>query len=274
MRKATGAAALDQILPRKEARGVQSIEVGGRILAALAEASCPMMLKDLAALAGIAPAQAHAYLLSYRRIGLVEQEEATGRYQFGPLALDLAIGRMTDLNPDLIATEIAQDLSQRSGMTVAIVAWGAFGPGVIALVEGQHQIHMNTRAGTIYSLTGTVSGRVFAAHMPERIVRDMLRLQARPDIRSGIVGQLHDYRVSEMEEIRRKGYASFDPLPVPGVAAISAPVFDDVGGIRLALTMISSAKRLGPEGLAPQAPTLVAAARHLSQQLGHDPAAR
>ncbi len=50
-----------------ESRGVQSIEVGGRLLQALVDADAPMMLKDIASRAKIAPAQAHAYLVSFRK---------------------------------------------------------------------------------------------------------------------------------------------------------------------------------------------------------------
>src|SRR5271163_30363 len=40
-----------------EGRGVQSIEVGGRILQVLVDAEQPMMLRDLARQAGVLPAQ-------------------------------------------------------------------------------------------------------------------------------------------------------------------------------------------------------------------------
>jgi len=41
---------------KKSQQGIQSIEVGGRILRALAEASRPQMLRDLAAAAQMPPA--------------------------------------------------------------------------------------------------------------------------------------------------------------------------------------------------------------------------
>ena len=74
-----------------EVRGVQSIEVGGRILAVMVKATQPMMLRDLAIQAKITPAQAHAYLVSFRKIGIVEQDVATGRYRLGGFALQLGL---------------------------------------------------------------------------------------------------------------------------------------------------------------------------------------
>ncbi|MBO9112631.1 MULTISPECIES: helix-turn-helix domain-containing protein [Rhizobium/Agrobacterium group] len=73
---------------KNDARGVQSIEMGAKLLNVLVDEEEPMMLKVLARLAGIAPAQAHAYLVSYRKLGLIEQEEPAGRYRLGPFALE------------------------------------------------------------------------------------------------------------------------------------------------------------------------------------------
>ena len=54
----------------KAQRAIQSVEVGGRLLLALAEHLSPMTLKDLAARAGLPPSRAHPYLVSYGRLGL------------------------------------------------------------------------------------------------------------------------------------------------------------------------------------------------------------
>ena len=52
-------------------RGIQSVEVGGQLLRALAHHGRPLALKDLARDAGMSPAKAHPYLVSFGKIGLV-----------------------------------------------------------------------------------------------------------------------------------------------------------------------------------------------------------
>jgi len=74
-----------------KSRGIQSIEVGGRLLRALARIGEPMMLRDLAREAGMTPAKAHPYLVSFSRLGLIERNEVTGRYEVGALALELGL---------------------------------------------------------------------------------------------------------------------------------------------------------------------------------------
>lgn len=62
----------------KTQRGIQSVEVGGRVLLALAQARNPLALSDLATAAQIAPGQAHAYLVSLSRLGLIKRDEPVG----------------------------------------------------------------------------------------------------------------------------------------------------------------------------------------------------
>ena len=64
--RSTGAAGLDDEREDRARRSVQSIEVGGRLLLALAEHRGPMSLKDLAACAGLPASRAHGTSIHFR----------------------------------------------------------------------------------------------------------------------------------------------------------------------------------------------------------------
>src|ERR1700754_1218670 len=157
-----------------EGRGVQSIEVGGRILTALIEFGQPTMLRDLAARAGMTSAQAHAYLVSYRKLGLVEQDPASGRYFLGPFALQLGLVRMRGTDPLRMASNVAVELSEKTGYMVTVTVWGTHGPTIIQVHEAAYPVHVNLRVGALYTLTGTATGRLFAALYPFEVVRTLL----------------------------------------------------------------------------------------------------
>jgi DNA-binding IclR family transcriptional regulator len=59
----------------------------------------PMMLRDLAGGAGMTAAKAHPYVVSFMRLGLTEQDRASGRYELGPLALQMGLTSRRRLNP-------------------------------------------------------------------------------------------------------------------------------------------------------------------------------
>jgi DNA-binding IclR family transcriptional regulator len=88
-----------------EPRGIQSIEVSGRILNVLLETTGAVMLKDIAAKTDMAAAQVHAYLSSFKRMDLVVQDPGDGRYSLGALALRLGLAYRDSYAPLRNASE-------------------------------------------------------------------------------------------------------------------------------------------------------------------------
>ena len=83
----------------KERAGIQSVEVGFALLDVLARAPGPLMLRDLAAAAGMSAAKAHRYLVSFQRLALVTQDSRNNRYDLGPAALRLGLGQVQTVKP-------------------------------------------------------------------------------------------------------------------------------------------------------------------------------
>lgn len=88
----------------KPRQGIQSIEVGARLLEALAFAPRSVMLRDLAAKADMSPSKAYRYLVSFIRMGLVAQEHDCGRYTLGSFSLQLGLSALARMEPVTLAT--------------------------------------------------------------------------------------------------------------------------------------------------------------------------
>ncbi|MFY7865768.1 IclR family transcriptional regulator [Roseateles sp.] len=247
-------------------RGIQSIEVGGQLLIALAHQGRPLALKDLAREAKMAPAKAHPYLVSFIKIGLVEQDGSSGRYGLGPLALQLGLISLQQYEPVRLATPRIEELALQLGHTVAITVWGDRGPTIVRVAEAPSPIHISMRHGTVMSLTGTASGRLFAAHLPRSTVEQALHNDgAQP--KATITPTLE----ALLAKVRETGLANSLDGVMQGVSALAAPVFDDRGRLVLSLTAIgpSGSFDLDPDGAI--APALKQAGTDLSRQLGWRP---
>jgi DNA-binding IclR family transcriptional regulator len=247
-------------------RGIQSIEVGGQLLRALAHAGRPLALKDLAAAAGMAAAKAHPYLVSFGKIGLVEQDRASGRYGLGPLALQLGLMSLQQADPVRIATPLIEDLAAASGHTVAIAVWGTHGPTIVRLAESPAAVHVNMRHGTVFSITGTASGQLFAAWLGEA-ARPLYEAERRA---AGLrkLSTWAQFAAGTLAEVRAQGLARADGAVVAGVSALAAPVLDHRGQIVLALTAIGPSAALDTRWDGPMAALLRQAAQAASARLG------
>jgi len=262
--------------PEHEQRGIQSIEVGGQLLHALAHQGRPLALKDLALAAGMAAAKAHPYLVSFGKIGLVEQDRASGRYGLGPLALQLGLMSLQQADPVRLATPAIEDLAQQTGHTVAMAVWGTHGPTIVRLAESPAAVHVNMRHGTVFSIAGTASGQLYAAFLPEAVVRPLYEAERRgaaPKADAQALPTWAQFAKTTLAEVRSQGLGRSDGAVVAGVSALSAPVFDHRGDVVLALTVIGPSAALDSRWDGVLAAAMRHAAAAVSARLGHRPAA-
>jgi DNA-binding IclR family transcriptional regulator len=264
-----------------DSRGIQSIEVGGRLLLALAHHGQPLALKDLAAAADMSAGKAHPYLVSFIKLGLVERETEGGRYGLGPLALQMGLIGLQQYDPVRLATERIDDLARDTGHTVAIAVWGHRGPTLVRIAEAPSPVHVSMRHGTVMSIPDTASGRLFAAFGPPAAVREALDNEARlapapvrpARPRAGGRFGLGTAFDRAIDRVRADGVACIDGVALPGVSAVSVPVFDARGKLVLSLTAIGPSATFDAAVDGAVAARLKPAAAQLSTRLGWKPPA-
>lgn len=249
-------------------QGIQSIEVGGRLLEALAAEPQPMMLRDLAAAAGMPAAKAHRYLVSFARMGLVEQDEATGRYGLGPFALQLGLAGLARLDPYRLALPALSELSASIDQTVALAVWGNHGATIVRWLESSHPVTASLRTGAVMPLTRSATGRVFLAFLPAAQTSRLAREEVALNARSGLAPASGDEVAKLVEQTRRHGVARAVNDMVPGVSGLAAPVFDCNGTLVLALVSLGYSGAFDATWDGPVATALREGAGKLSARLG------
>jgi len=259
--------------PAKPQRGIQSVEVSGRVLLALAGARVPLALSDLASAAQLAPGQAHAYLVSLSRLGLIKRDELSGRYEPGPLALRLGLLRLENQPAFRAAVPRVAALAEAIGFSVAICIAGPQGPTIVRYEHAGFPLHVNLHVGTVMSLPATSTGRVFCAYLPGDAIDAMWATQAgaagsamtAPAERAGFDATL--------ARIRARGLESSVDAPSPGISSLSAPVLDSEGRLALALTAIGSTGAIDVDAAGPIARALLNTTREIAAELAVTPAA-
>jgi DNA-binding IclR family transcriptional regulator len=253
---------------------VQSIETGMALLKALATLSLdrpPPMLKTIAAGAGLAPAKAHRYLVSFLRSGLVERDSGTGRYRLGPLAQHLGIAAIRGMDVIRTANTFLPDILEDVRHSLALAVWGSRGATVVWVEEWSRPVTISTRVGEILPLLTSATGRVFGAWLPrsqtELIIDQELRFTRESRRPSTVRSREEVLRL--FERIRTAGIGWTLGEVNPGINALSVPIFDYRGGIVAALSS------LGPPDLFDASPDgelatrLRAAAARISTALGY-----
>ncbi|MEK1930715.1 MAG: IclR family transcriptional regulator C-terminal domain-containing protein, partial [Pararhizobium sp.] len=121
-----------------------------------------------------------------------------------------------------------------------MVVWGPHGPTVVQVSEGTSALTLNIRLGTLFSVTGTASGRVFGAFSAPQGMDRLIDLELNGQSRSHSVGNIPPRETyhGAVRKAVRCGYAETVGAPIPGINAVSAPVFGSQGKLQLAITLI------------------------------------
>lgn len=213
----------------KSRSGIQSIEVGFRLLDVLTNEPRAMMLRDLAQRAGMSPAKAHRYLVSFLRLGAVSQDPVSGRYELGGFALQMGLARLARVDGVKLARIALNSLRDQLDQTVGIAVWGNQGPTVVHWMESSHPAKASLKLGDVMPLLSSATGLLFAACLPRSKTQVMLDRELAATRRTMADIEPH------LADIRAHGASRVEGMLLPGIHAFCMPVFDSTGDLALGL---------------------------------------
>lgn len=225
-------------------RGIQSVEVGIGLLKALQDAPEALTLTALSEAARMPASKAHRYLASYVRAGLVRQNSATRRYELGPLALNLGLAALSQLDLVSLAAEAAQQVTETTGVTSLLTTWSNRGAIIIRWMRGIQPVITSLSLGSVLPPISSASGQVFLANLPRSVTAEAIRSEQRARQQM----KLPPYTEAQIEEAisraRRQGAAWIDGGLIPGLRAFACPILDYQGEAAAAITLISATEHL------------------------------
>ncbi len=222
---------------RRLQQGIQSIEVGHELLVVLAASLQPLALKELASRARMSAPKAHRYLVSYTRLGLVEQEADTGRYGLGEFALRLGLAALGRLDPVTAAAPVMRDLAREIDQTVAVAIWANHGATFVRWAGVDSPVSATLRLGSVMPLSRSATGRLFLAYLPERQWSALLKAELSNNVRERFKPQSLAELQPALEQIRRQGYSRTSDF-IPGITGIAVPVSGFENSLQLALVTL------------------------------------
>lgn len=221
---------------RQKSVGIQSIEIGMRVLEAFARSSTAMSLKQICDELGMAPSKVHRYLVSFVRSGMLSQMGPNGLYDLGPTARRLGLTAMGRLDVFAAASKELLWLRDTTDQTVCLSIWGDGGPTLIRWESGTVPLLMSIRVGSILPLAESAIGRLFLAHMPPASVSEVLARQRRL---AGLKGEVPTIKEGELEKVRNSPSIHLVSAMIANVDAIAAPVFEADGSLSSVICLLA-----------------------------------
>lgn len=218
-------------------RGIQSVEIGLRVLDALQGAAGPVSLKALAAAADLPISNCHRYCVSFVRAGYMRQDGQSGRYELGARLIQAGMAALARTNAVAAATDALEALVDETGHTGQLAIWADRGPTIIRWMPGRMAVRTSIATGSTLPLLTSATGRVFLAFLPTRQTAAL----AAHEVMAG-----HGDPTTLAAQTRALGIGQVAGDHIPGLSAIAAPVLDPFGEAAAAITLVGARDGIAP----------------------------
>lgn len=242
-------------------KGIKSIETGFQIIEQVSKSDHPLTITELSELTGMPKSQLHRYLISLCRINVLERGDDL-RYSLGHKLVSIGLKALRDIDIQERAYPFIKRLNEKLDETVALAVWiKDEGPTFISWEESKKPININVRIGSLVPLTNNATGNIFLAYYNREQTSDLIEREIQE--KKVDVGELNTL----IENVKKDGYG-FTTNYLPGISAISAPVFNQHDELVAAITIVGLSESLDVSKTSVVTKNLKETAKDLSKSIG------
>jgi DNA-binding IclR family transcriptional regulator len=230
---------------------VPAVDQASRILTCLSEAETNYVsLMEICSKVGVHKSKAFSILHTLQRSGLVQRNSEGRGYGLGPGLIGLSRRFLDNLSAPRLAEPFLESLAKKTGTTAALGLIADKNVFVAAKREGAGPIVVTMRVGHRFPISYGCHGKVIAAFLPEKELREMLK-----EKRLYFYGEPDRFDktrlAADIERCRRDWFATDTEETAAGLNAVAAPVVGLTGPIGyvvvLGLPSAEATRLCGPD---------------------------
>jgi DNA-binding IclR family transcriptional regulator len=216
-------------------RGIQSVNIGFRVLQALAAEPAAATLGAVAKRSDLSASQAHRYLASLIASAMAHQDPSSGRYDLGPQAIQIGLAALARTDVFAEADPAVAAFTRETGRTTLVAARGPTGPTIVRWHAGRVPVTTSLTVGSVLPFLGSATGHVFLSFMTPDEAAGALEDDAETAERGSAIDV-----AAIRKQVRETMSASVDELLIPGLRATAVPILDIQGRAALVVTVMAT----------------------------------
>jgi len=256
--------------PESEARRymIPGLERGLLVMELLADNSEQMGVTAVAERLGIPKNSAFRVLSTLRENGYVERDAAGKYYRLSRKLLALGYASVDEKNLVERSIDVLRELREQTGETTLVATRLGTEGVVLDQVLGHHPVKIAVEVGHRFPLHTSAPGKAMVAYLPEQEQRDVIdHLTYTRFNERTITNKLA--MASEMDKVRKLGYATDQAEEIEGVHCVAAPIRNHRGYPLAALWATGPSYRMRSEDFHAIGELVMEAARKVSGRFGY-----
>jgi IclR family pca regulon transcriptional regulator len=254
------------------ARYSQSLERGLAILSSFTPRRPVLGVADIARELGMSRSTTHRYVSTLLVLGCLEQDRSR-EYRLGLRVTNLGMSSLSATELREHAHEYLEELARHASHTASL---GVLDGTDVLFVDRVQSLRREHEVGEVELSVGsrlpahcTAVGKLLLAHLPTSLRRELVQsMQLDSGGPNAITSQAE--LESELDAIANADFAVSDEELASGLYAIAAPVRDDAGEVRAAVSLAAAGSTISLEGLVDGLGShLISTAHRISARLGY-----
>ncbi len=222
---------------------IESLSRGMNLLSTLSESFQPLSLTELARQLSLSKSTVQRLTYTLLRLGYLDRDKETKKFHLGQRAmvLGLSIVRHSDLRK--VAFPHLEKTSKEIGETVNLAILDGTEIVYVERIKTQQILNINLEVGSRLPAYCTSMGKALLAFLPEKQLGELFRkMTFKPYTSNTLLSK--EALKRELEEVRRRGFATNNEELSNGLRSVAAPVRDASGKVIAAVNIAVPSSRV------------------------------
>jgi DNA-binding IclR family transcriptional regulator len=238
------------------------------IIDLLADRDNPVSLTVMAGELGIAKSTLHGILATLNSIGYVNKDPESGDYRLGLHLFEIGNAISRKLDERRIAAPYMETLAKKTGETAHLAVLEDGEVLYLNKQESNSSIRIITESGLKLPVHCSGLGKALLSGLSDDEIIALLGKKGMTKYTETTITNANDL-VKEIDEVRRKGYASDKQEFMIGLRCVAAPIHNINGKVTCAISISGPISRMTGDLLEAKRTHLMKAARSISRKLGY-----
>jgi len=216
-----------------------AVQKAFQLLKLVAESHNDLGVTELAHRLGFSKSTTHGLIQGLLKTGALEQSPQQKAFFLGPTIVDLAFRSWNYLRVREKAQPFLEGLRDQIDETVFLGVLSRTRGIIMATAEASKPLNISAPPGTTLPLLAGAVGKVFLAGLKEDRAKEIIRERGLREYTQKSIVSEKDY-LTELAEVRKRGYALDDEEYLPGVKAV-AVTLGNHRGLPLAIWVVGFA---------------------------------
>jgi DNA-binding IclR family transcriptional regulator len=224
-------------------------------------------VREAARKAGLSSSTTGRLLAAMKDSGLLTQDPLSRAYSLGPKVLAWSGVYSSTLDVRAIAMRDLEELHRATQETVSLYILDGGDRVCVERLESPHNVRVSSRIGLRLPLYAGSAGKAMLAFLPAARREEIIAATPLAPLTAKTITSPEELR-SELEKVRRDGYAVSRGEWQIDASGVAAPVFDHSSAPVAAVTISGPAQRFSDEAIEKYTRLILPVAARISQEMG------